>query len=143
MPLVLYAALVNWIVTTIFVESKLFEPIRLWIIHESYVVRWDGKLHKVGNKHWFEFPIETTQEEADAANVHMAGPWAKLAQLVTCQLCTRVWVGFAEALVFRGPFVGWYSYLANGLLYAAAGHLIYELRSRVALVQPTETPDVH
>jgi hypothetical protein len=137
--MVLWGALINWLVTTIFVESKLFEPLRTWIIHEAYAVRHADAWHKIGNKHWYTFPEETTQEEADAATPVLHGPWAKVAQLVTCQLCTRVWVGFAEAAYFGGPDHGWARLVANGLLYAALGHLIFELRSRVALVLPGGT----
>ena len=137
--LVIYAGLINWIVTTIFVESKLFEPWRTWVIHEAYQIRYGDEWHHIGNKHWFEFPIETTQEQADAVQPVLRGPWAKVAQLVTCQLCTRVWVGFALALYLSGPIHGVFAIPANGLLYAAVGHFLFELRSRVALVTTPTT----
>lgn len=135
--LVLYAAIVNYIVSMIFVESHLFRPVRLWIIHESLQIQFPaGVWHHIGNKHSFVFPPGTTQEEYDAIPTVPRGPWLKLGQLVTCQLCTRTWVGFAEAAYFSGPNHGWAAPIANGLLYAGAGHLIFELRSRVALVEP-------
>jgi hypothetical protein len=136
--LTLFAGLINWLVTTIFVESKLFEPIRNFVIYESYYCDWDGKRYKCGGRHSFIFPEGTTQAEAEAHPPYMYGPWVKVAQLVTCQLCTRVWVGFAEAAYFGGPLHGSFPIIANGLLYAAVGHLIFELRSRVALVVPQE-----
>lgn len=134
--LVVAAVLINWIVTTILVESKLTEPVRTWIIHESLQIRWADEWHHIGNRHWFEFPLETTQEQVDAVKHVMRGPWAKVAQLVTCQLCTRVWIGFALAAYLGGPVGGWAAIVANGLLYAAGGHLIFEMRSRIALVEP-------
>lgn len=134
--MVFYAALVNWFVTFVFVESHLFAPLRNWIVHESLQIRYGDKWHHIGNRHWFEFPLGTTQEEADAVKHVMRGPWAKAGQLVTCHACTRVWIGFAEALYFGGPDHHWAAVVANGLLFAAGGHLIFEMRSRIALVEP-------
>ncbi len=114
--LVLFAALINWIVTTIFCESKLFMPFRNWVYHNSWYCTWEGKRHKCGGKHMFTFPDGTTEEEAAAHPAYMWGPWAKATQLVTCQLCTRVWVGFALAAYLGGPLGGWASTIANGLL---------------------------
>lgn len=140
---VLYAAVLNWFVTTILVESSLFEPIRGWIVRESLHVTARGERHKVANKHWYVWPEDATEEEVAAGVPYHWGNWGKLAQLVTCQLCTRTWVGFAEAFVFGGPFTGqWHQYLSNGLLYAGLGHLIFEARSRLALILP-ENPDAH
>lgn len=138
--LTLYAGLINWLVTTIFVEAKLFAPWREWVVREASVIRARDEIHHVGNKHAYLWPEDTTEEEANAATVFLHGPWAKAAQLITCHLCTRVWVGFAQALYLGGPLGGWAATVANGLLYAAIGHLIFELRSRVALVLPTEQP---
>lgn len=137
LALIAWAALINWLVTTIFVESKLFEPVRNWVIMEAYYVRWtDGTWRKCGGRHG---PVIFPEEHKDEPEMVMRGPWLKAAQLVTCQLCTRVWVGFAEAAYFGGPDHGWARLIANGLLYAGAGHLIFELRSRVALVLPEKT----
>lgn len=139
------AALINWIVTTIFVESHLFTTPRNWVVDHTWHALFRGKWVRIGRHGWrragYVFPEDTTQEEYDtaAANQQSRGPWLKLAQLITCQLCTRVWVGFAEALYFGGPDHHWAAPVANGLLYAAAGHLIFELRSRVALVLPEKT----
>lgn len=136
---VLYVCLINWLVTTILVESHLFAPVREWVVGESWHTFVGGAWHKIGNKHWFTFPEDATEADVDKAKATntMRGPWFKLAQLVSCQLCVRVWVGFAEAFVFGGPFAGrWYQFLADGLLYAAGGHLILELRSRIALREP-------
>ncbi len=134
---VLWAGLVNWLVTTILVESHLFAPIRNWIVHETwYITGADGKRHQIGGKHAYIWP-EGTKEE-DVPPPYMWGPWVRVAQLVTCQLCTRVWIGFAEAAYFGGPDHGPFRLVANGLLYAAVGHLIFEVRSRLALVAPVD-----
>lgn len=48
-------------------------------------------------------------------------------ELLTCHLCTGVWVGFALAIVAGGPFPEWWGVIVNGLLYKAVGHLILQL----------------
>lgn len=140
MSTLLYASLINWIVTTILVESKLFQPLRDFIVTEAWYCRWiDGSWRKCAGRHG---PVEFPEDFDGPPTIVMRGPWLKAAQLVTCQLCTRVWVGFALALYFGGPIGGWAAPVANGLLYAAGGHLIFELRSRVALVDaPTVDPE--
>jgi hypothetical protein len=102
----------------------------------------NGEWHRVGNRHAYVWPEDTTEEEYEAAQPPvLRGSWAKLAQLVTCQMCMRTWVGFAEALIMGSPYSGlWYAPIAGGLLYAGLGHLILEARSRVALVVPNEQP---
>lgn len=132
--LVAAAAVINWFVTTIFVESHLLAPVRTWVVHEAMEVATpeDG-WQKIGNSHHYLWPQGTTQEQVEAAQQIPRGNWGKLAQLITCQMCMRTWIGFAEAFILGGPFQGWYSIFANALLYAGLGHLILELRSRVAL----------
>lgn len=130
--LVVYAGLINWIVTTIFVESHLFARPRDWVVRKGLVVVTQTGRHRMP----YIWPEDTTAEEADAGRIVPYGWRGKFSQLVTCHLCVRVWVGFALALYLGGPLGGWAAPVANGLLYAAAGHLVLELRSRVALVEP-------
>lgn len=136
--LVLWAFLINWLVTTIVVESTLFLALRQWFIVRTWYVTCRGERHRCGGKRAFIWPEDATEEEASAAPYHW-GPWLKPAQLMTCQLCTRVWIGFAEAAYFGGPDHGTFRLVANGLLYAAGGHLILEARSRLALVLTEHT----
>lgn len=128
--LVLYASLINWFVTTIFVESHLFKAPRDWLVINGLFVQVRGVWHKLP----FMWPEDATQEEVDIANADLRpmGWRGKVAQLVSCSMCTRTWVGFAEAVYFGGPLHGWAGIIANGLLYAAGGHLIMELRSTIA-----------
>lgn len=136
---VLYAALINWIATTILVESTLFAPVREWFIAKTQYVRTpDGELHRGGySVKVSDFPdLDAARAWAMQIEPVIAGPWVKAAQLVTCIMCLGTWVGFAEALVFGGPFIGWYAVIANGLLFKAGGHFIYEARSRIAKVDP-------
>lgn len=129
--LVIFAGLINWRVTSILVEATLFDRPRNWIIARAQ----HANIPNVGIvKMPYTFPEGTTPEEAAAATVVFAGKWLKPAQLVTCFSCLGVWVALAEALVFGGPFAGWYAIVANTLLYTAIGHLVLELRSRVAKV---------
>lgn len=51
--------------------------------------------------------------------------WWKLSYLVTCHLCAGTWVGFALALVVRGPLPG--GFIVNGLAYKAVGHITLEV----------------
>lgn len=133
--LVVYGAIINWVVTTILVESTLFAPVRQWIQNEAWYVRWPFPevWRKCGGRHG---PVIFPECHNSPPNVVMRGPWLKLAQLTTCQLCMRVWVGLAESAYFGGPDHGWAHLVANALLYAGLGHLLLELRSRVALVLP-------
>jgi hypothetical protein len=126
--LVVFASFINWIATTIFVESSLFAPIRDRILRMGVSLLVNGrKLPSTG-----KIPDDMTRADVEAGKLVRA-KWAeKLAMLVTCIMCLGVWVGFAEALYFGGPFGGWAAIVANGLLYKAGGHFIYELRSRVA-----------
>lgn len=128
---VFYLVLINWIVTTILTESTLFLAFRQWFVVRTWYVTCRGERHRCGGTKVFLWPEDATEEEASVEPYHW-GPWLKPAQLVTCQLCMRVWVGFAEAAVIGGPFGRWFV-PANGLLFAAGGHLILELRSKIAL----------
>lgn len=130
---VLYAGLVNWLVATIVVESSLFTAARNWLTDRTWYVTCRDERHRCGGKRAFIWPEDATEAEANAEPYNW-GPWLKPAQLVTCQLCIRVWIGFAEAAYFGGPDHGLFRLVANGLLYAAAGHFILELRSKLAKV---------
>jgi hypothetical protein len=126
---VFYIAIVNWLVVTILVESTLFDPWRQFVLRlGAHITLADGtKLPPSG-----KIPEGVTQQQIEQAHVTKAAWSIKLAQLVTCHMCLGVWVGFAEALYFGGPFHGWAAIVANGLLFKAGGHLVLELRSRVA-----------
>lgn len=137
--LVIYAAMINWIVATIITESSLFKPLRDALVVRTWYVTCRGERHRCGGKRAFIWPEDATEEEASAEPYHW-GPWVRPAQLATCQLCIRVWIGFAEAAYFGGPAHGPCRLIANGLLYAAGGHLILEARSRLALVLPARSP---
>jgi hypothetical protein len=59
-----------------------------------------------------------------------------LSYLTACFLCAGVWVGFAEAAVFGGPFRGWAAIIINGLVYKAIGHAVY-IMQRLAEARTT------
>ena len=128
--LVVFASLINWIATTILVESSLFAPVRDRVLRMGvHIVVKGRKLPPSG-----KIPDDLTRADVEAGEMHRAWWAMKLAQLVTCIMCLGVWVGFAEAIYFRayGPFYGVFAIIANGLLFKAGGHCVYELRSRVA-----------
>ena len=127
--LFVFASLINWLATTIFVESSLFAPLR------DRVMRWgvvlvlkDGRTVSPTG----QLNDSLTREDIEAGQIIRKWYAEKAAMLVTCIMCLGVWVGFAEALYFGGPLGGWAAIVANGLLYKAGGHFIYELRSRIA-----------
>ena len=127
--LFVFASLINWLVTTIFVESSLFAPLR------DRVMRWgvvlvlkDGRTVSPTG----QLNDSLTREDIESGQIKRKWYAEKSAMLVTCIMCLGVWVGFAEALYFGGPLGGWAAIVANGLLYKAGGHFIYELRSRIA-----------
>lgn len=98
---VLFLGLVNWIATIIITESVIFEDVR------AYVER-RGKL------------LEATHPRAGR----------KLSYFVTCALCMGTWVGLVEALCFGGPLsFGILSFVANGLLFKALGHLFLQVNA--------------
>lgn len=98
---VVFLGLVNWIATIIIVESVIFEDVR------SFIQR-RGKL------------LEATRPALGR----------KLGYVITCALCTGTWVGFVEALCFGGPLrFGVLSFIANGLLFKAIGHLFLQVNA--------------
>ena len=135
---VFYIVLVNWLVATILVDSHLFAPLRNHLVKKAEYVQTSWGVFKLP----YLFPEGTTKEEYDASRVIYHGRWLKPAQLATCYLCIRVWIGFAQAAYFGGPFGGWAHIVANGLLYAAGGHLILELRSHIAKIVPAVKPQL-
>jgi hypothetical protein len=98
MATVVLLGLVNWIATTIVVESEFFRPLR------------DG-IAQIGERR----------------PRHRAA-WEKASYLVGCHLCTGTWIGLVQALVFGSPWAGVPGLVAGGLVYKALGHLTLELR---------------
>ena len=128
--LIICASLINWISTTILVESSLFQPYRDWVLRlGTHVVLADGRRLPPSGA----LPEGVSHHDIESARVDKK-PWSiKYAQLVTCIMCTGVWVVLIEALVLGTPWHHvWYAVPAAGLLYKAGGHFIYEARSRVA-----------
>lgn len=105
---VVFAGLVNWLATTIVVESELFRPLREWI----------------GGKTW-QYTIyggKTARED------HYEWQRPKLAYFLGCHLCTGTWIGLAEACVLRPlPWSGLAGIAASGLLFKAVGHLVLDI----------------
>jgi hypothetical protein len=135
--LVVAACIINWFVTFLFIDGLLFATPRNWVVDHTWYIYFRGERVPTGRRKGgigFVFPEGTTQEEADVAakTKHPHGPWLKPSQLITCAACLRVWIGFAEAAFFGGPFGHWYAIIANGLLFAGGGHLLMEARSKVA-----------
>src|SRR5678816_537318 len=116
--LLIALGLVNWIATTILVDSSLFAKWRSWPI-----TRWDYTARRC-------FAQEATGR-GRWARYCVASRWlAKLHELVNCHLCMGTWVAFIQAAFFLdGP---WYVWTTGALLIKAIGHLVLELRSRVA-----------
>lgn len=111
---VLFLGLVNWIATIIIVESVIFEDVREWVQRR-------GKL------------MEATRPRAGR----------KVGYVLTCALCVGTWVGFVEALCFGGPLrFGVLSFIANGLLFKALGHLFLQVNA-LAHHKIEEMSDVH
>lgn len=107
--LIIAAGLVNWLVTTIIVESELGRPLRDYI--SSRRDGGDG-----GDGSWVACDLDR-------------GVWRWADYLVRCHLCVGTWVGLAEAL-YVGPVVrsGILGIMFTGLLIKAVGHLVLELR---------------
>lgn len=60
------------------------------------------------------------------------GEESKWAYLSTCHLCAGTWVGLGLSILLPGPLVARTpiaSWMLNGLLYKAVGHLILEMAS--------------
>lgn len=111
--LVVAAGLVNWLVTTIVVESELGRPLR------EYVRR----RRNLAAQRRPTLPPPFAPGNADR------GPWRWLDYLLACHLCTGVWIAIAEAL-YLGPLVGRGAagVIFTALIVKAVGHLVLELR---------------
>ncbi len=120
--LILGLGLVNWIATTILVDSTLTEalrtkPIVKWQANASFCMASEYAMDGTGRAKWTKHCV-------------LARFWAKVHQLVNCHLCLGTWVAFIQAAFFiRGP---WYVWISYALLIKAVGHLILEVRSKVA-----------
>jgi|FLYL01.1.fsa_nt_gi hypothetical protein len=97
---VIALGLVNWIATTILVESELFRSVREYVDRRAWDARWEWSRRV----------------------------WNKARYLIRCHLCTGTWVGLVQASVFGSPWDGVTGWIAGGLLYRAVGHLVLELR---------------
>lgn len=110
--------LINWLITTIVVESELTRPLRDWVDRTPTrrVKRW--------------VPQRTTLR-------------AKAAYLIGCHLCTGTWIGLAQALTVPhlGPFgTGITGWVLAGLLYKAIGHATLVLHKAGEAIAQRNTP---
>lgn len=107
--LIVAAGLVNWLVTTIIVESELGRPLRDAVRDR----REDADINSV-------FTIEANTDRS---------VWRWLDYLLRCHLCVGVWVALAE-VAWLGPLVGRgvAGFVFTALLVKAVGHLVLELR---------------
>jgi len=102
--LVLFLGAVNWVTTEIVVTSVIFKDLR-------------DAADKLGTRIKKRYP--------------RIGE--KVCYFLKCALCVGVWIGFIEAAAFGGPlhphgeWAAWATFLANGLLYKAPGHLLLQL----------------
>lgn len=113
---VIALGLINWIATTIIVESEIFRPMR-----EAIQFR---RVHK------FDLPLEMTDGQRMVISQYerrTSKLWEKAAYFVGCHMCTGTWVGLAEAVFIGSIFSGFVGIVASGLLFKAIGHLTLEL----------------
>lgn len=92
-----------------------------WILVESFLFK--GLQTKIRN-----WGCRKAQPRLDARKG--GGVGEKLAYLVSCPLCLGVWVGFAQAWYFGGPFSAKLAVVTiayNGLVFKAFGHVFYQL----------------
>lgn len=111
--LVAAAGLVNWLVTTIVVESELARPLRDCVADRRERSRW---VEAFGRR----------MRTPDAAD---RGVWRWADYLLRCHLCVGVWVAFAE-VAWLGPLVGHgvAGFIFSAMLVKAIGHLVLEVR---------------
>lgn len=115
--LVIAAGLINWLATTIVVESEITRPLRDWLAFRRMST------------------IPLPPEHTDAFKTvivsydqRLSPFYEKVAYLFGCHLCSGTWIGLAEAVAF-GPVIasGLVGIVATGLLFKAVGHLTLEL----------------
>lgn len=112
--LLLTLGLVNWLVTTILVESEITRPVRDWV---------NDRYRKAGNRLVDRTAAGTAKRWHDWAEEG----WWKARYLVSCHLCSGTWVGLvmgAVVPVFDIRYVGW---VLSGLAYKAYGHFTLEV----------------
>jgi hypothetical protein len=108
MTVIIIGGLITWLVTKIVVESRLFEPIRDWVFQRSGVAVFER---------WFKQAILRAIHPANygadtSFSVVGALPAIRwhhrlfnhLHYLLTCDLCTGVWVGWIIAALFAPTF---------------------------------------
>lgn len=100
---VVAAGLVNWLTTTIIVESELFRPLRDFVCRQR-ITRSRGRLNDRGAWRWLDY-------------------------LLRCHLCVGVWAALIEA-AWLGSAVGrgFAGVVFTALLIKAVGHLVLEAR---------------
>jgi hypothetical protein len=115
---ILFMAGVNALATLIVVESKFFELPRT-------------KVRQIGK--WLE---SQGAPAPDSGRLKRTIRWGcryaggMMAYFVGCPLCTGVWIGILQAVIWPGPLnahLALMTVVANGLLYKMPGHVIYEL----------------
>lgn len=118
--------LVNWLVTTILVESELTRPFRDWVAdrHRRAANRWTDSLRR-------------RHHRAEAV-------WFKLKYLAGCHLCTGTWVGLVMAalvpLHLGAP--GATGRVLAGLAFKAIGHFTLEIVGRLKYRPPRVLPEI-
>lgn len=124
---VIFLGLVNWLATTILVESELFRPIRDRLVGQAPRWRAEGYASRV------EMVRELRQAQPTARLAALA-EWAsqsvparaKVNYLVGCHLCAGTWVGLAIALVAGSPIPGVLGLMLGALVFKAIGHITLE-----------------
>lgn len=103
--------LANWLGTLLITDSKLFQPLRIWVggWPEYFAIKW----------------MDSTRRWQEAFYYGACWVSKKLSMLITCPLCTGVWVGFALA-VWAPPVFGTdvLAFILTGLVIKALGHFI-------------------
>jgi|GEM_PF-3713904 len=102
---VFFLGAVNWIVTLMLVSALIFEDLRE--LFDKLGKRVEKRHPRVGRK---------------------------ISDFFKCALCVGVWIGFIQAGLFGGPLRleggwAWATFIANGLLYKAVGHLLLQVNA--------------
>jgi hypothetical protein len=111
MTVVLIGGLVTWLVTKIIVESEITRPLRRFVRRHSSVGAFS---------HWMILTlVEPTAKPPKHRWHHVV--FDKVDYLLTCHLCTGVWVGLLVALALPAVGIG---YVVTALAYKAVAHLL-------------------